>query len=98
MPTSDIQPFRRYRITLLMDVDQTDDAAIERGDVEWFEDSKGGARRFKVPKIVVPAGTVYEGVASDVDQDGFFDLNLDTGETIDFRTGDEGIQIEEVPQ
>ena len=98
MPTSDIQPFRRYRITLLMDVEQTDEAAIERGEFEWFEDSHGGARRFKVPKIVVPSGTVYEGVASDVDQDGFFDLNLDTGETIDFRTGDEGIQIEEVAQ
>jgi hypothetical protein len=98
MSTNEVLPYGRYRITLLHDVVTTDDAAIERGEVEWFEDSQGGARRFKVPKMVIPAGTVYEGVASDVDQDGFFDLNLDTGETIDFRTGDEGIQIEEVPQ
>ena len=98
MLTGDIQPYRRYRITLLMDVEQTDEAAIERGEVEWFDDRHGGARRFKVPKIITPAGTVYEGVASDVDEDGLFDLNLDSGEAIGFVAHDEGILIEELPQ
>ncbi len=92
MITSDVQPYRRYRVTLLRDVEEADDAAIERGDYDLLE-KRSGLQFFKVPKRVTPAGTVYEGVASDVDAHGFFDLNLDDGQAIGFCTQDDGILI-----
>ena len=73
MLTNDVQPYRRYRITSLCDVEATDDAVIELGAAEWIEPG----RRFKAPKRIIPAGTVYEGIASDVDDNGFFDRHRD---------------------
>ena len=51
----------------------------------------------KVPKVVTPAGTVYEGIVTDTDSAwGFFDLNMDDGEAITFTTIDPDIRIDEI--
>jgi len=44
----------------------------------------------------IPAGTTYQGIASDVDPDGFFDLNFDDGSAICFYAFDSHIRVEEV--
>lgn len=40
------------------------------------------------------AGDSYEGIVSDLDGMGFFDLNMDNGEAICFNAGDQTIKIE----
>jgi hypothetical protein len=81
MLTYDVQTGQCVRVTLLTDIIATDDDAIEAA-VEQAR--REGQRSFPVPKKVIPAGTVYEGIVTDADNDGFFDLNLDDGEAIGF--------------
>ena len=102
MITTDVQPYRRYRVTLLYDMKGTDDELLAQWEQTGVPEHLrtylgGGAFSFPVPKKITPAGTVYEGVASDVEEDSFFDLNLDNGEAIGFNMSDPGIVIVEVP-
>src|SRR4051794_24557607 len=98
MLTNDVQPDRRYPITLLRSYEHPDHGAIERGEVHILGAYPNGTKRYNVPTIITPAGTVYEGVVSEVDEDGSFDLNLDSGEALSFSGGDNGIMIEELRQ
>lgn len=83
-----IRTGQRIRITNLKDVIATDDEALERAKA-------GPDGRIQVPKkIVITAGSVLEGIVTDVDVDGFFDLNLDNGDAIGFYEGDPSITIE----
>ncbi len=40
------------------------------------------------------AGDTHEGIVSDMDEAGFFDLNFDNGEALGFYAGDTTIRIE----
>jgi hypothetical protein len=46
-------------------------------------------------RSIVPAGTAYEGVAAEIDPEGFFDLVDDEGEHRKFYVNDSSIQIEQ---
>ena len=101
MITTDVQPYRRYRVTLLYDVKGTDDELLAQWERDGIPEHlrsplPSGGYSFPVPKKITPAGTVYEGVASDVEEESFFDLNLDNGEAIGFNMSDPGILIVEV--
>jgi hypothetical protein len=92
MITNDVQTGQRLRITLLVDVVATDDDVLEAAAAEA---QRAGQSRFSVPKkIVAHKGTIYVGIATDVDQMGFFDLNLDNGEAVCFYADDSTILIE----
>ncbi len=56
-----------------------------RRDQESWQDDR---------RIVVPAGTVYQGVAANVDNDGFFELVSAEGETIPLYLNDSALLIE----
>jgi hypothetical protein len=45
-------------------------------------------------RVVIPAGTVYQGVAANVDNDGFFELMSAEGEVIPLYLNDSALQIE----
>jgi hypothetical protein len=45
-------------------------------------------------RIVIPAGTVYEGVAANVDGDGFFELVCADGRAIPLYLNDSALQME----
>lgn len=45
-------------------------------------------------RIVIPAGTTYEGVVTTIDLEGFFDMTLDNGESKGFYARDKTIQID----
>jgi hypothetical protein len=81
MLTNDVQTGQRVRVTLLADTIATDDDAIGAAAEQARREGK---MSFPVPKKTTPAGTVYEGIVTDADNDGFFDLNLDDGEAIGF--------------
>jgi hypothetical protein len=81
MLTNDVQTGQRARVTLLADIIATDDDAI--GAVAE-QARREGKMSFPVPKKTIPAGAVYEGIVTDADSDGCFDLNLHDGEAIGF--------------
>ena len=84
MPTQPIRPYQRYRVTLLRDLWERAEAdAQRRAPGRWV--------------LVVPRGTVVEGVASDVAADGFFDLNLDDKTALRLNANDRWIRIEPLP-
>ena len=103
-----MKPDRRYRVTVLQDAVTPDGEALARL-LEHLQAAKGAlglpspagdavhpeVRRFFVPKKIIPASTVYEGIASDV-VDGVVDLNLDNGEAVGFYEDDPGLLIEEI--
>lgn len=92
MITGDVRTGQRLRITLAVDVIATVDDVLET--------PAAGARRagrssFQVPKeIIAGKGTIYEGIATHTDEEGFFDLNLDNGEAVGFYAHDSSILIE----
>jgi hypothetical protein len=45
-------------------------------------------------RVVIPAGTIYQGVAANVDNDGFFELISAEGEVIPLYLNDSALQIE----
>jgi hypothetical protein len=45
-------------------------------------------------RVVLPAGTVYQGVAANVDTDGFFELVSAEGDVIPLYLNDSALQIE----
>lgn len=87
---------QRVRVTLRADVIATDDEALAQlKNQPVMMNRSVSMRRFLAPKMIAAAaGTVYEGILSDVDWDGFFDLNLTSGETISFYEGDPCLVIE----
>ncbi len=84
MITNDVQPGQRVRVTLLTDT--------------WGWDGvlDDGTMLPEAHRVCTPAGTVFEGYASDI-VDGFFDLNFDDGNAIGFYMDDSTILIESVP-
>ena len=84
MSTHHVRPYQRYRVTLLRDHWERAEAdAQRRTPGRWV--------------LVVPKGTVVEGVASDVAADGGFDLNLDDGTALRLDANDRRIRIEPLP-
>lgn len=92
MVAYDVQPYRRYRITLLHDVDILEDWSDDDRDVEMPSELSSGILRYQVRKTSTRAGTAYEGIASSIDADGFFDIRLDTGEVLGIYAGDESLE------
>ncbi len=45
-------------------------------------------------QVVIPAGTIYEGHAADIDAEGFFDLVDDTDQRMKFYIYDSSLQVE----
>ncbi len=84
MATHHVRPYQRYRVTLLRDHWERAEAdAQRRTPGRWV--------------LVVPRGTVVEGVASDVAADGGFDLNLDDGTALRLNADDRWTIIEPLP-
>ena len=91
MILTEVHTGQQVRVQLLQDIIGTDDEALER----LAATAKPG-QRFEVPKkVIAMAGTVYEGVVTDVDDVGFFDLNLPNGDAIGFCIGDPTILVTE---
>jgi hypothetical protein len=87
---------QRVRITLLEDVVGVDNDAEPLYPPELTPISD---RSFIAPlqlpiKVYATHGTVYEGIVSDVDEDGFFELNVDSGDSLGFYAHDATIRIE----
>jgi hypothetical protein len=82
---------QRLRVTLLREASVGDTHVTESATNEA---RLHGHKRFLIVKKVTPRDTVYEGIATEVRPDGFFDLMLDTGETIGFYADDKMIDIE----
>jgi hypothetical protein len=94
MLTNDVQTGQRVRITHLCDIIATDDEALA---VAFEQARREGITRVTVPKkVVIAAGTVYEGIVTDADDAGFFDLNLDDGGAIGYYAHGPSILIEEI--
>lgn len=79
------------RITHMMDVWATDDEAINAA----AEAARAAVlTSFRVPKKkVASAGTVIEGVVTDIADDGFFDFTPPDGETVSYYDSDPTILI-----
>jgi hypothetical protein len=86
-----IRAGQHVRVTLLRDYVTTDDRETQR----FAERARRGGRATFIPaKRTFSTGTVYEGIATDVDADGFFDLSTSDGDTHGFYVADSGIHIE----
>ncbi len=80
MITNDVHAGQRVRVTLLKDV------------WGWEGVLDDGTMTPEARRVRTPAGTVYEGYASDI-VDRFFDLNMDDGEAMGFFMDDPAILI-----
>jgi hypothetical protein len=58
---------------------------VLRRDQQSWQDNK---------LVTIPAGTVYEGTASHVDTDGFFEITNEAGECTKCYLGDSALRIE----
>jgi hypothetical protein len=85
---------QRLRVTLLRRASVGDTQAT---DATMNEARLHGHKRFLIVKKVTPMSTVYQGSATEVRPDRFFDLLLDTGETIGLYADDKRIDIEVLP-
>ncbi len=84
MSTQPVQPYQRYRVTLLRDL--------------WARVAADAQRRAPGRWVrVAPRGTVVDGVASDVTADGFFNLNLDDGTALRLNAHEGSVSIEPLP-
>ncbi len=45
-------------------------------------------------RVLTPAGTMYTGVVTDIDGEGFFDIETETGETRGFYAKDKTLKLE----
>ncbi len=86
MILTDVRTGDRVRITTLVPIIATDDAALDAAMAQARAD---GRSSFTVPKIITPAGTCYEGIVTDTDSDGFFDLTMADGDTLCFYAHDD---------
>jgi hypothetical protein len=86
-----IRAGQHVRVTLLRDNVTTDDRDTQRL-AERTRREEGAA--FIPTAHASATNTVYEGSATDVDADGFFDLHTPDGATCGFYVADSGIHIE----
>ncbi len=98
MLTNDVQTGQCVRITHLCDIIATDDEALAVAFEQAKPDGRGITRVAVPKKVVIAAGTICEGIITDADDDGFFDLNLDDGNAIGYYAHGPSILIEEVRQ
>jgi hypothetical protein len=93
MLTPTLQVGQRARVTLLTDVIAADQDAVQTA---LAQARRVGSASFLLPtKVIVAAGTTYEGqiIASD---DAFFDLRLKNGDTMSFDITDSRLFIEQL--
>jgi hypothetical protein len=94
MSTTQLRPGKRYRVTLLKDIETThDDTRAVVAKHGRYVGERPGHTRLDVPTMVTPAGTVYEGYVSALDG-SFFNLTLPDGTIVGFYVDDPGIRLE----
>lgn len=94
MTIKDARPGRRYRVTLLKNIETTCEDTVACLDKHGpYIGDRPGLERFEVPKVVAAAGTVYEGFVCSMDG-AYFELTLESGEVTGFYMDDPGIAIE----
>jgi hypothetical protein len=93
MIVSPLQPGQRARITLLIDVIGADQDAVQTA---LAHARRVGSATFLLPtKVIMAAGTTYEGTITASD-DAFFDLQLQNGDTLSFDIADSRLFIEQL--
>ncbi len=94
MKPHDLRPGKRYRVTLLQNVEAThDDTDAVSAPHGPYIGAHPGHEQLDVPRRITPAGTVYEGYLSGV-HGAFFHLTLADGTAVGFYADDPGILLE----